>query len=99
MDTPDNLLPVVEETRYGGKRGVGFKNAYDAEHSGISFYDPKAYEEWNEGDRSKESAKRLQLPYEITWDDRRSELNWNEAEARVVAAQLNAIIAEWDAKQ
>lgn len=88
-------LPVVEETRYGGRRGAAFQNTYESDNSRVTFYDLEKHNRWNE-DRTEENAR--DLPYEITRDDCRLDFSMNEEETRAAAAQLNAIIAEWDAK-
>lgn len=93
----DEIMPEVEETIRHGKRGVRIANAYASEYGdAINYYDRDRYEAWQE-DRTAENAEGL--PYEVTKDDRRKDISWNEAETRLMLARLTEIVAGWDAKK
>jgi hypothetical protein len=89
-------LPEVEETSRTSAskhREVSLQNAYEGDHGGISHYDQEQYCLWQE-ERTDEN--KAGLPWEITSDDKRAEIRWNEAETRHLAAELPKIVASWD---
>ena len=89
-------LPEVEETsRTSGPkdREVRLRNAYQTHYGNIDWFDREKWETWN-ADRTDEN--KADLPYEITYDDCRRDLNLNEAETRHLAAELAKIVAKWD---
>lgn len=81
-----DATPILEELRgYGTPpRTVNIANLYEAHHGGQSFYDLDAPEEYK--------------PYEVTQQGATSQMSWDEAETRSIAAQTAALVTQWDAE-
>lgn len=93
----DPIMPVVEETGTIRRlREVSIRNAYEADHGGISYYDLDAYDAWTPDRKADELPPGL--PWEITSDDKRAEIRWSEPEFRHLMARGLEILARWDAR-
>lgn len=93
----DEIMPEIKDTSRYGEREVSFRNLYETHHGFLSCYDLEAYDAWTPDRKSDELPKNL--PYEITYDDRRADLRFSEQEFRSLMAQGMEILAKWDAKK
>lgn len=93
-DRPKAPMPVVSKSGWSSReRRLSIDNLYSSDYGGVDFYDLEAWEKWN-ADRTE--ANKVGLPWEITSDDRRKELNLTEGDARSLHAQLGEYIGRWD---
>jgi hypothetical protein len=91
----DEIMPQVEDASRYRERRVRVTNAYRTHYDSLGYYDLGAYDAW-EPDRKEDPPSNL--PWEITRDDRRQEVEWSEAEFRHLITEGQKIIAAWDSE-
>lgn len=88
-------VTVTDMAVYGRHGYLSVDNLYEADHGGISFYDGEVYESWV-ADGRPEGARKDDLPWEITSDDRRLEFTLSRRQARELHRALGEHIKKWD---
>jgi hypothetical protein len=87
------IPPRVEETGRLRRREVSITNAYRTHYDSLDYYDRDAYDAW---DPNRKEDPPIDLPWEITRDDLRQDVTWNEVQARQIHERLGEIITGWN---